>query len=180
MSTSQPTSNSPLQLVLLAIAVDRLRTEKTTGWLSSCLVPWDAWAHWCCVILHLTLILQLNHGIKTKRGSAKSCQPSFFHECKADSLVGRRQSVGLIGVVVPAAPWLWVLTADLPGWMRLQQRLEEVLLSQLSYLSAVASRWRVLSILVIQMMLRSSWYCKQVHSSSAYLENLTAARCLTR
>lgn len=33
MSASQPTSDSPLQLVLLAIAVERLRTERTVGWL---------------------------------------------------------------------------------------------------------------------------------------------------
>lgn len=131
MSTSQPTSDSPVQLVLLAVAVERLRTEWTIGWLSSCLVPQDARAHWWCVILHLILNLQRNCGIKTKRGSAQSCLPSVFHECKADGLSSREEAtVVLIGVVVPAALWLWVVTADSPGQMHLQHQLEEVLLGQ--------------------------------------------------
>ena len=130
MSTSQPTSDSPLQLVLLAIAGERLRTEWTTGWLGSHLVPRDARAYWCCVILHLILILQLQLWDKK--------QTRVFKEPSAQCLPwmqGRQSSreeatVVLIGVVVPAAPWLWVLTADPPGQMHLQQRLEEVLLSQ--------------------------------------------------
>lgn len=39
-------------------------------------------------------------------------------------------TVVLVGVVVPAAPWLRVLAADPPGQMHLQQRLDKVLLSQ--------------------------------------------------
>jgi len=36
----------------------------------------------------------------------------------------------LVGVGVPAAPWLRALAADPPGQMQLQPQLEEVLLSQ--------------------------------------------------
>lgn len=129
MSISQPISDSAPELVLLAVAVEKLRTEWTVGWLSSHLVPQDVWAHWWCVILHLILILQLNSGIKTKTRSAKGCLPSVFWTqsrwCSTEEA-----TVVLIGVVVPAAPWPWVLTADPPGQSHLPQQLEQVLPSQ--------------------------------------------------
>lgn len=75
-----------------------------------------------------------------------------------------------VGVLQPQGCGCSLLT--LP---QLQQCLEKVLLTQ-----PEPSFCKGFMILVTQMALRSSWYCKQVHSRSVYPENLTAARCLTR
>lgn len=77
--------------------------------------------------------------------------------------------VGL-GVLQPQGCGCSLLTL-----LQLRQCLEKMLLTHLE-----PPFCRGFVILVTQMVLRSSWYRKQVHSRSVYLENLTAATCLTR
>lgn len=162
MSTSQPASDSPPQLVLWAVVGGRLRTGCAEGrWFSSHLVPQDA---------------EHAEGVSSCTwGSAHPVPPRMQSRWSS----GEEAALVLTGVVAPVAPWC-LLAPDPPAQRHFSSSWRRCCSASLGNLSAEASRWRLLSIPVIPMMLRSSWYCKQVHSSSAYLDNLTAARCLTR
>lgn len=120
--------------------------------------PW-CWAHWGSLSYPWYWFCSWTVGSNPNSGLWRAAYTAGMQSrCSA----GEEAALLLLGVVAPAAPWCsWPSCTEKfsSGWRSCS--------ASLGNLSPVASQWRLQSIPAIPIMLRSSWYCKQVHSSSA-------------